>query len=268
VQEQGAQVGKRGETLVVTKRGEPLGEARLLDVSQLVLCGNISVTAPAIHVLCEAGIPIVHLSAGHWFYGITGGLGLRNAFDRAAQFRRADDAAFCLELARTIVTAKGKNQRTLLRRNGASEAPVLEALRGAIDAISVATNVEGLLGAEGRIAALYFGAFSTMLRPAGTAQDGAALTFDFNRRNRRPPRDPVNAMLSFGSTYPIELVDAGSRAREGASPLKPRRTPPNSRARVAGFTCPRGRVSIEACARRLTRVCDGAVHVPERARLH
>jgi CRISPR-associated endonuclease Cas1/CRISPR-associated protein Cas4 len=198
VQEQGAQVGKRGELIVVSKRGETLGEVRLLDVSEVVLCGNVMITPQAVHLLCESGVPITHLSAGHWYYGVTSGLGLRNAFDRAAQFRRAEDAAFCLELARAIVTAKGKNQRTLLRRNGPSDVPVLDSLRDAIDAVAAASTVEELLGAEGRIAALYFGGFSSMLRPTESMRPDGGLNFDFNGRNRRPPRDPVNAMLSFG----------------------------------------------------------------------
>src|SRR5690606_18317183 len=67
VQEQGAQVGKRGETLTVKAKGEILGTVRLRDVSQLVLCGNVMVTAQAIGLLTDRGIPIVHLSLGHWF---------------------------------------------------------------------------------------------------------------------------------------------------------------------------------------------------------
>ena len=47
---------------------------------------SIMVSAQAVHLLCEAGVPIVHLSSGNWFCGITSGIGLRNAYDRAAQF--------------------------------------------------------------------------------------------------------------------------------------------------------------------------------------
>jgi CRISPR-associated protein Cas1 len=147
---------------------------------------------------------VVHLSTGHWFYGITAGVTLRNAFDRAAQFTRSADPAFCLDLARAIVAGKGRNQRTLLRRNGPSEAPVLEALRVALAGVETAPDVASLLGAEGRLAALYFGAFATMLE----ARDGSMAPgdFDFQGRNRRPPRDPVNAMLSFG--YGLLAKDA------------------------------------------------------------
>src|SRR5690606_18550888 len=83
----------------------------------LVLCGNIGISAQTVHLLCEAAVPVVHLSRGHWFYGITSGITLKNAFDRAAQFTAASDSGRVLEFARAIVAAKGANQRTLLLRN-------------------------------------------------------------------------------------------------------------------------------------------------------
>ena len=120
VQEQGATVGKSGESLIIRKGGEELGRAGLKDVSQLVLCGNISVTAQTLHLLCQEGIPVVHLTSGHWFCGLTTGITLRNAFVRSAQFQAAADPARCLALAKAIVSAKGANQRTFLRRNASS----------------------------------------------------------------------------------------------------------------------------------------------------
>ena len=209
VQEQGAYVGKRGEGLVVTKGRERLAAVKLKDVSQLVLCGGVSVSAPTLHLLCEAGVPVVHLSRGHWFYGVTTGTGLRNSFDRAAQFRRAEDPAWCLDLARALVAAKGANQRTMLRRNG-KEVPAgdLDEMRRLLRRVDGAPTVEGLLGIEGSVAAVYFRSFGRMLRPrapdGGGAEEG--LRFDFSTRNRRPPRDPVNAMLSFG--YAMLAKDA------------------------------------------------------------
>src|SRR5690606_11065579 len=115
VQEQGAIVGKSHGVLIVRKKGEELGRARLKDVSQLVLCGNVMTTAQLVHLLCEAGIPIVHVSSGHWFYGVTHGIHLRNAFDRAAQFRASESSEQRLAFSRAVVHAKGTNQRTLLR---------------------------------------------------------------------------------------------------------------------------------------------------------
>ncbi len=192
LQEQGARVGKTGESLQVTKSAEKLGRFPLKDVSQLVLCGNVGVTAQAIHLLCESEIPIVHLSSGGWFYGVTRGHGLRNAYDRAAQFATAADETRCVAFARAIVEAKARNQRTLLRRN-AENAPVLEDMARLIKHVPDAPTCQSLLGIEGSLAARYFAAMAAMID-----QPDLAAGFDANGRNRRPPHDPVNALLSYG----------------------------------------------------------------------
>ena len=194
VQEQGAVVGKDGERLVIRKQGEALAHVRLKDIDQVVLCGGVSVTPHALHILCEAGIPIIHLSRGNWFYGMTSGFGLRNAFDRAAQFAATRDPHRMLVFARAVVRSKTTNQRTLLRRNaGHSAHRGTKAMAALIRKVPHASDVDELLGLEGAIGALYFGQFDLMLKP----RDFDAV-WDFNARNRRPPRDPVNALLSFG----------------------------------------------------------------------
>ena len=194
VQEQGARVGKSGESLHVAKGTLKLGEFPLKDVSQLVLCGNVSISAQCLHLLCDRSIPVVHLSMGHWFYGVTAGIGLRNAYDRAAQFAAAADDGRRLALARAFVRAKTQNQRTLLRRN--TDSRIDEALgdmQRLIGRIEACPDVDALMGVEGSIAAHYFAHWASMLS-AGPARDA----FAPECRNRRPPRDPVNAMLSFG----------------------------------------------------------------------
>ncbi|MGH7504595.1 MAG: CRISPR-associated endonuclease Cas1, partial [Longimicrobiales bacterium] len=194
VQEQGAVVGKRGEVLVVRKKGEELATVRLKDLSQLILCGNISVSAQSIHLLCEAGIPIVHLSRGHWFYGVTAGITLRNAYDRAAQFRRAAEPAQALRIARAIVFAKGVNQRTVLGRNARPRPDrTLAEMATLLKKVRRAQSIDQLLGFEGAIAAKYFAHFGSLLKPRDFDAE-----WSFESRNRRPPRDPVNALLSFG----------------------------------------------------------------------
>lgn len=158
VQEQGARVGKSAERLTVSKYKSTLGEFLLKDVSQLVLCGNVSISAQCLHLLCDRGIPVVHLSMGHWFYGVTSGIGLRNAYDRAAQFAAAADGGRRLALARAFVRAKTLNQRTFLRRNAGSNvaAPLIE-MRRLIGRLETCKDIDELMGIEGTIAALYFG---------------------------------------------------------------------------------------------------------------
>jgi CRISPR-associated protein Cas1 len=194
VQEQGAKVGKRGHKLIVTKEAEELASVRIKDMSQVVLMGGVGISTQTVHFLCEEGVPIVYVSRGHWFYGITRGIGLRNAYDRAAQFEAATDQSKVLDFARQVVIGKGSNQRTMLGRN-ISPRPVatLKEMSMLLRKAAAARTTEELLGLEGGIAARYFAQFGNLLKP----RDFDA-SWDFNSRNRRPPKDPVNAMLSFG----------------------------------------------------------------------
>ncbi len=194
VQEQGATVGKHGLGLVVRKRKQKLGSTGLKDISQLVLCGSVTVTAQALKWLCQEGVPIIHLTTGHWFCGLTTGITLRNAFVRAAQYKAAAEPARRLALARATVQAKGANQRTMLRRNAAlGSAADLEQMAELLGKVPAAPSCEHLLGLEGNLAARYYANFSQLLSPRDFEAD-----WDFTKRNRRPPKDPVNAMLSFG----------------------------------------------------------------------
>jgi CRISPR-associated protein Cas1 len=135
---------------------------------------------------------------GGWFYGITTGLNQKNVFLRRSQFRLAEQDYFPLVLARRLVAGKIRNQRTLLQRNHVEpDRNTLAALKEMAERAEVAATLEELLGIEGNGARLYFRDFGGMIK-ADDAQPAPALTFDFEGRNRRPPRDPVNALLSLG----------------------------------------------------------------------
>ena len=194
VQHQGARVVKDGGLLRVLDGEEKLTEARLREVSQLAVFGGVQITSSVIRELCSRGIPISHLSHGGWFYGITHGMSHKNVELRRRQYAAAEDQEKSLALARRFVQAKILNSRTFLRRNH-RELPdeVLDGFKGDLRRASRSEQVETLLGVEGTAAGRYFANFSGMLRPA----DGSVGTFDFAQRNRRPPRDPVNALLSF-----------------------------------------------------------------------
>lgn len=194
VQEQGARVGKQGRGLVIRKGTEKLASLGLKDVSQLVLCGSVSVSAQAVNWLCQEGIPIVHLTTGHWFCGLTAGITVRNAYARAAQYKTAENPDRCLVLARAIVAAKGANQRTMLRRNATlTTSDDLDGMADLLTRIPDVESTQSLLGLEGSLAARYFANFAALLSPRDFDAD-----WDFSSRNRRPPKDPINAMLSFG----------------------------------------------------------------------
>lgn len=207
VQTRGAKIAKNGEVLEISVDDEKVGSARLMDVSQLVLQGGAYLTAPALHELMAREIPVTWLSHGGWFLGHTVGLGHKNAELRAAQYRASFDDQHCLQIARDLVAAKIRNQRTQLRRNwkrdGMPDA-VLAEFRQDIDAAERARDLAQLLGVEGNAAARYFRWFNEMLSPPGPEEQREAgagpsgsWSFDFERRSRRPPVDPVNALLSY-----------------------------------------------------------------------
>ncbi len=193
VQEQGSRVNKRGETLQVLKKTEKLGEARFFETSHVGLFGHVEITTPTIRELCSRNIPITFFSVGGWFYGMVLGLSHKNVELRTAQFAKAGNAQDCLEIASRMIEAKIKNCRTLLMRNHPDlpeESSVR--LRNLASAARAAERTESLLGFEGTAARVYFHLFSAMLRK----RVGSDWSFDFESRNRRPPLDPVNAMLS------------------------------------------------------------------------
>lgn len=196
VQAYGAKVTKRGENLEVWVDDHKAAEAHLGDTSQLVVQGPVYVTAPALGALMQRQIPVTWTSHGGWFYGHSVGTGHKNVDLRTAQYRASFDDARCLAIARDVVAAKVRNQRTLLRRNyKAGELPedLLDQFRRDIDQAERAHSLEQLLGIEGAAAARYFRHFSAMFAPAKEGELG----FGFEQRNRRPPRDPVNALLSY-----------------------------------------------------------------------
>ncbi len=191
----GFTIGKSSEVLQVRERGKLVQEARLGEISQLNVFGNVQLTAAAVQGLCWAEKPIAHFSYGGWFYGLTQGLGLKNVFLRREQFRRAEDPSFCLRVARQLVASKIRNQRTLLQRNHVEPPPlVLGRMRRLARDASQAESLDSLLGIEGAAARFYFREFGGMLK---VEDDEPLPSFDFDGRNRRPPRDPVNALLSF-----------------------------------------------------------------------
>ena len=202
VQEQGARVGLSGDELEVRGRGDKstvLARARIPELAHLAVYGNVQVSTQALHRLCREQIPIAYFSYGGWLNGLTTGLPSSNIDLRRRQFAQASDYSFCLQLAQAFVRGKIANQRTLLRRNCTQAPPdVLTDLKAAVESTLAAPSIATLLGIEGNAARLYFSHFNGMLKPrANGAGEPTWASFDFERRTRRPPTDPVNALLSF-----------------------------------------------------------------------
>lgn len=194
----GARLRKSGERLIVETEENSM-EVPMIDVSQVVLHGPVSITTPALHALMNNEIPVSWFSSGGWFLGHTIGTGNGNVAVREAQYRCAFDENRCLSLSCNLVAAKVQNSRTMLRRNWRTERDTttkdqaLERLKRIGKQVPKTENIQKLLGAEGEAAAIYFASFENMLaiHPRNNLP-----SFSFSTRNRRPPTDPVNAMLS------------------------------------------------------------------------
>jgi CRISP-associated protein Cas1 len=197
VQSAGARIGKRGDELVVELRDGTRENARIGNTSHVALFGNVQISTQALQELCCRGITVSYLSSGGWLYGITRGMDHKHIELRRLQFEIAASPPRCVALARRFVAVKIRNSRTMVRRNadGPTTQTQLDRLKELVDAAESAARLDALLGIEGTAARIYFDAFKAMLH---APNDPDRLTFDFEGRNRRPARDPVNALLSFG----------------------------------------------------------------------
>ena len=205
---QGLYVGKKAELLEIKDRGKVVQHVRLRDINQVNLFGNIQMSTQALQTLLYEQIPVVLFTQRGYFYGMLQGTGLKNILLRREQFRMADDPQRSLAIARALVAGKIRNQRVLLMRNHVSPPPdaIAQLKRWATKA-ETASSPQVLLGIEGNAARIYFQHFAGMIKvgdqpmdPANALGEPPRYNFDFRNRNRRPPRDPVNALLSLAYT--------------------------------------------------------------------
>ena len=193
VNQQGATVGRDGGRLEVRLKGEKLSSTRLLDVSQLCLYGNVQVSSQLLRELFNREIPTCWFSFGGWFSGVANGLPSKHVDLRRRQVSIAAQGG--LDIARRMVSGKIRNSRTLLRRNAREAQPdALLRLAAGEKAALVASSFGELLGIEGAAARTYFEQLPAMLAPSKQLPGGQ---FEWEGRNRRPPRDGINCLLSY-----------------------------------------------------------------------
>lgn len=227
VKEQGAYIGKDGDRLVVRCKDQKLASTPLIEVSQVSLFGNVQISSQALREVVDRDIPVCYFNYGGWFQAMTVGHSHKNVNLRLAQYGVASDPDRSLAIAKELIAAKIRNCRTLLRRHfrardntdepasvidhnteidkqseGDPSTPavtakpdsrigdfVLGQLAEWIQKTERAMTAETLLGLEGMAAKTYFAGYAKLLKGGSV--------FDLTGRNRRPPRDPVNAILSF-----------------------------------------------------------------------
>ncbi len=188
----GAMVKVSGLRLKVEADGQVLADVRLVDVSQLCVIGNVQITTQALSALWRVGAVVTWLGHGGWLNGWSQGPpGKHVELRRRQVIAHAQGVSFAAEMIR----GKIHNQRTLLRRNAKTGLPetVAASLRSLAIAASEATTISELLGIEGTAARIYFENFDRMISP----RVSFGSEFLSHGRARRPPPDPVNAVLGF-----------------------------------------------------------------------
>jgi len=191
--EQGAIVRKTGDRLIVEKDHETLAEIPCEKLESILIFGNVQVTTPALAELLDHGIELAFLTVSGRLRGQLTPPKARNMPLRMRQYDAARDNAFRLEVAREIVRGKVENAAAVLGRHrqrhpNRIDRETIDELEAAANGLEAATSLESLRGVEGSAAARYFRAFPGLLPDGWT----------FPGRQRRPPPDPVNALLSFG----------------------------------------------------------------------
>ena len=193
--EQGATLRKDGDRLVISKGGDTLQEIPAIKVDQIILFGNVNLTTPLIHYLLKQGIDCVFCSSYGRYHGRLISTESKFGALRQKQFMFHCNQICKLAIARDILRGKLFNQRTMLLRYARErENPEIQASLGeiqqAIEQLREPGDTNGLLGLEGYASMAYFKAFKVILKN----------DFGFHGRLKHPPRDPVNALLSFGYT--------------------------------------------------------------------
>ncbi len=193
--EQGSVLSKDGRRLVVAKDGDVLARVPLLQVSQVIVFGNVEITTPAMKLLLDEGVETVFLSLRGRFYGRLVGAQSGHGSLRVAQVLRSRDPDFALATAQAFVRGKLHNMKVFLqryarRREQPSLAEAAAGVDGLLERVERTRAISSLSGVEGQGTAIYFGAWKELVQAP----------WDFSKRIRRPPVDPVNVLLSFGYT--------------------------------------------------------------------
>lgn len=196
ITQQGAILKKVSRRLAVYKGDEKIAEVPVIKVDRVMLFGNVQVTSQAVAFLLDSGIDMCYLSTKARYRGRLAAAESKNVLLRIAQYERYLDDDFQLEMSRALVEAKLKSGLGLIRRYSYSYSELdfsqeIALIHNALSSIGSQTAVSSLLGIEGAATAAYFRAFSRMFRKEDMT---------FAKRTRRPPKDPVNALLSFGYT--------------------------------------------------------------------
>lgn len=200
VSTEGAWLSKDGANIVATADDKEIGRVPAHNIGGVVCLGRVGMSPPLMGYCAELGVSVSFLNEYGKFLARVEGPQSGNVLLRRRQYRAADDPAAGLPIVRAFVAGKAANQRAVLRRalrdhgdamSAEAAAALDDAQRRLSDAARMAAeaaDIDAARGYEGAAGAAYFGVFGRLIRSDA---------FRFAGRNRRPPRDPVNALLSF-----------------------------------------------------------------------
>lgn len=201
LKEQGAYVQKIGDRIIVTKSGQTLLDIPVFQVDNIAIIGNVQITTQALHMLMLHGVDVSYFTRSGGYLGMTAAESARNIFLRFEQYRCFMEEQKRMEIARCIVDGKIRNQMDMIRtyrwtgidHDWHSDLDRMEQIR---QSIPDRADSHELMGTEGVCSQIYFGAFAAMLK-CNFRNDSHV----FRGRNRRPPKDPVNVILSLAYTF-------------------------------------------------------------------
>lgn len=187
-------LSKLGDRIIVRQDGKEVADLPVIKVDQIVIFGNASLSAQLITMLLDAGIPVTYLTFNGRFRGRLLPHVSKNSLLRKEQFRASLDKNTCCYLAASFVKGKLTNMRNFILRNTRGERTdqtneACGKIKMMIDKLPFTENMDEIRGIEGMGTKYYFKEFAKLLN------DEKGMTF--THRNKRPPRDPVNALLSF-----------------------------------------------------------------------
>lgn len=186
---------KEDERIKLYKGKELLTDIPVFKIKQVVIFGEVTVTASTIRKLAENKITLCYLTEWGKFISRMEGDAAKNVIVRLKQYKNhLDTEKGSVKFAKSFISGKIRNSRTVLMKSNRGR-DKSQAFKEAIDELNRLEkrlknedNVDSIRGIEGRAAAVYFSVFSEMIKG----------DFTFEKRNKRPPKDPINAMLSFG----------------------------------------------------------------------
>lgn len=195
ITEQGTRLTRTHSRIIVEKDGKILLQVPIIKIDNIVIFGRASISVPVIELVLNQGIPCAFLSIDGRLKGTLEPIKSKNIILRYRQYEKARSEKFRIMMSRLIVHGKIKNQRRLIQRfshnhpeiDFTTESQELDIM---LKHLQLKDTISGIMGIEGQATAVYFRAYAQLFKG----------DLGFDQRTRRPPRNPVNALLSFGYT--------------------------------------------------------------------